>query len=300
MADEKKDLTGIHEIKDPSLTDNPAPGESSYESSVDVDFPALDAAPAAEGAAEAPGFEDPFAPNEPASGPERTSANEAAPRETLERVREFSENAPVGAPQVEAAFPFNLLITGPLAQEEKDRLLELVMRENLGVREMDLEPQFAGDRVLIPRISEYAGVLLVQALRGTHADIRLVPATRDPDDIFPVQTAIDSARTFVGDGHAAEQLPLTADSQLPDYARFVVLDAVTASVSLRASAVEAESSAEYQEALEGLQRELKYKAYRKGANAVLNFNVTLVPLSAPFRYRLTAIGSAVKYAPDSN
>ncbi|OFZ70214.1 MAG: hypothetical protein A3K03_05995 [Bdellovibrionales bacterium RIFOXYD1_FULL_44_7] len=58
--------------------------------------------------------------------------------------------------------------------------------------------------------------------------------------------------------------------------------------------VEAESSSEYQEVLEGLKREMKYKAYRKGADAVVNFSISLTLLSVPSRYRLTAMGSAVK------
>ena len=89
-------------------------------------------------------------------------------------------------------------------------------------------------------------------------------------------------------------MPLTADSHIPGIKHFTVLDVVTASATLSTEVVEAESSAEYNELVEALQRELRYKAFRKGANAVVNFSIKLTGLSLPTHYRLMAAGSAVK------
>lgn len=240
--------------------------------------------------------------------------------ETLEQVREFGENLPVGNLTVQAAYPFSLLITGPLSTEEKEKLLDLLSRENFGIREVDLEPQLASGKVLIPRISEYAGILLVQALRGSRAELKLAPS----DSIFatpdtqssaedtlllgrpgstpapvthpPLSKAHPAPATGSEIAHPAESLPITPGEKLPGLPEdhIVVIDTVSASATLKTTAVEAERSTEYLEILEALQRELKYKAYRKGARAVLNFKVTLAQMTLRSHYRLTALGTAVR------
>ena len=58
--------------------------------------------------------------------------------------------------------------------------------------------------------------------------------------------------------------------------------------------VEAEKSSEYQEILEALLRELKYRAYRRGASGITQLSVQLDPLIQPTRYRLTVSGTAVR------
>ena len=58
--------------------------------------------------------------------------------------------------------------------------------------------------------------------------------------------------------------------------------------------VEAVHSMEYQELLERLQREIKYKAFRKGAVGVVGFSIQLTALSTPTHYRVLAMGTAVK------
>src|SRR5437764_1503439 len=80
---------------------------------------------------------------------------------------------PLEQVEVPTSFPFSLMIEGTLRPEEREKLIDLISREKFGIREVDLEPQLESGRILIPRISEYAGVLLVQALRNTQARLRL-------------------------------------------------------------------------------------------------------------------------------
>ncbi len=246
----------------------------------------------------------PDAPTEPPIKQTHLS-DQQAPRSPMEKVRQFSDNINLGKASAPAAFPFSLRISGRLAPEEKARLLDIVSRENMGIREIDLEPQLDGDEVLIPRISEYAGVLLVSALRSAQVHMRLGPA----DEIYSAlanreDTATEVALEDSGQreshsssanpNHPAERIPLTAADSLPGMLPHVVIDAVTASVSLRTLTVETENSSEYQNALEALQRELKYKAFRKGAQGIVNFSIQLTPLSMPTHYRLLLVGSAVR------
>lgn len=201
--------------------------------------------------------------------------------------------------------PFSLLITGPLTLHEREKLLDLLSRENIGIREVDLEPQFLSQKVLIPRVSEYAGVLIVQALRGTRAHLRLGPSdlifatdeTReDPNSITPSSEPSINHYRVQNDTpeHSAEAIRISADSSIPDLPGAQLIDFIIASTTLESDTVEAQNSPEYQAVLDALIRELKYKAHRKGGIAITHFSLELVPLSLPSQYRLTVSGSAVK------
>jgi hypothetical protein len=226
--------------------------------------------------------------------------------DAIQKVKEFSEKMPMEKVQVPAAFPFSLLIEGPLTPEEKEKLLDVLSRENIGIREVDLEPQFESNRVLLPRISEYAGILLVQALRGTRARMRLGPSdsifsahdselTRDP--LEPGARLPEPEHSMVSEtdtDHPAEQVAITPDSKLPQLSEFDVIDTILASALVESTLVEATQSPKYSEILEDLKRELKYRAYRKGAVGIIHFKTELQQLSLATQYRLTLSGAAIR------
>lgn len=225
------------------------------------------------------------------------------PNEPTGALQEFAEKLEATQQPISASFPFSLLITGPLTAHEKEKLLDLLSRHNMGIREVDLEPQFIGERILIPRISEYAGVLLVQALRGTRARLRLGPSdsifsteeTREETPLIDPDLNIGELRIQHSEtAPPAEQIRISADSSIPDIPSPQLIDSIFASATLEADTVEAQSSPEYEEVLDALIRELKYKAHRKGAIAITHFTLDLVPLSLPSQYRLTVKGSAIK------
>lgn len=233
-----------------------------------------------------------------------------APRtvsEPLDKVREYSEQLSSARASVPASFPFSLIITGHLAPEEKERLLDLLSRENMGIREIDLEPQFESGKILIPRISEYAGILIMSALRSASVRLRFGPS----DSIFATEDTqeSDAASSFDSglgqsasqsrsdSSHPAEELPITTEATLPgqvEHAITQLIDVVTASAALKTSSVEAEHSPEYQMLVETLQRELKYKAFHKGATAIVSFSVQLTSLRQPTHYRVQVTGAAIK------
>jgi hypothetical protein len=261
-------------------------------------------------AADIPGLnlstDQPPAEESSASPAETSQPLEASQPDTIQKVKEFSEKMPMEKVQVPAAFPFSLLIEGELTPEEKEKLLDVLSRENMGFREVDLEPQLAGNRILIPRISEYAGIVLVQALRGTRAKMRLGPSetifsaqdseiTNDPyqpgmrlpEPSAPSPHALDL-------DHPAEQIAVTPDGTLPQLPEFDVIDTIFTSAILNSNAVEAERTSEYTEILENLKRELKYKAYRKGAVGLIHFKIDLQQLSLANQYRLMISAAAVR------
>jgi hypothetical protein len=205
---------------------------------------------------------------------------------------------------IPAAFPFSLLIEGPLTPREKEKLLDIIQRENLGIREIDLEPQFEAQKILLPRISEFAGVYIIQKLREVRAKIKFGPS----DEIFAAQgTTEDTQPLWTPNAdakdkppqepeteHPADAIPVTTERSLPGLEPYFAIDTITASGTLQTFAVEAESTGEYQDLLTALQRELKYKARRRGAKGLIHFRIQLNPLTSPSRYRLTVTGLAIK------
>jgi len=255
-------------------------------------------------------------PEEPVIPPEASMFTRPA-QEALEptritgaiaKLKHYAENITTGSPPVPASLPFSLLIAGRLTAHEREKLLDIINRENMGFREVDLEPQFEAGRILLPRISEYAGVVVIQALRGANVTMRFdladrIFATEDTgsDVNAPLEPGIAITETGTADlysetEHPAERLPLSQLGRIPGLEEYSIIDAITASATLRSAMVEATSSSEYVEIVDALKREVRYKAWRKGATAVLDFKVTLTPLSLHTHYRLTATGSAVKCA----
>lgn len=260
-------------------------------------------------------FDDPFAISTPApeevpiaepapEAPSPEAANAPSAPSAMDNLKQYSEKVTLAKTPVPAAYPFSLLIEGPLTAYEREKLCDVLSRENAGIREVDLEPQFMAERVLIPRISEYAGVLLIQALRGTSAKMKLAPSdevystedTRENLDL-PESGPSNKVTYAAPDSvHPAERIPVTTEATVAEFKHARVIDTLTASAALRSEVVEAERSPEYQEILEALQRELKYKAYRKGAQAITHFKIALTQLTLPTHYRLMVTGQAVTTA----
>lgn len=234
-----------------------------------------------------------------------------APPQGLSQVKEYSDTLSQAIPPVPASVPFTLKIEGTLKPHEQERLLDILSRENMGIRELDLEPQLQAGRILIPRVSEFAAILLVQALRSAHVKIQMLPSDgivaghsgthasgmNGPgayDTSGITQSEIQTSEASDTAPHPAEKIPVTPSTTFAQYKRIQVIDTVTASATLKSNAIDVESSAVFQQILESLQRELKYKAFRKGATAVLGFSVTVTPQDLPSHYRLLVMGTAVR------
>ncbi len=300
------------------------------------DFPTTESVPEAtpEAVVEAaPAEEDPFAVSPPdgnsasansgidgltaeLNAPTPEAPVEAAPEEVVAEApkpapppaapKKAPPTAPVAAKPksaVKPALPFSLMITGKLTDYEKAKLTDLLQRENYGIRETDLDPQFESGRVLIPQISEYAGILLVQALRGTSAEMKFGPA----DQIFASKDSVpeeeeDGAQESTTQisqesslaSHPAEDIPLLPDHSIDSIPNPEILGTLVTSAGLTSTMVEAPNSQEYLDTLEALKRQIQYKAFRKGAHAVVQLKIQLETLILPSMYRLTVMGVAIR------
>jgi hypothetical protein len=230
------------------------------------------------------------------------------PASAIDSIKRYSENIAVPL-QAGAAFPFTLKIVGMLTPQESEKLMTVLTREKMGFREVDIEPQLTSGRILIPRISEYAGIMLIQALRGISAKIYFGPAdeifstpdtrddTRDDESLTDAATSWNSQDEKISqhsERSIAEHMPVTATDSFPQFSKIEIIDIIVTSGILSTRSIEAANSPEYVHLLEGLIRELKFKANRRGANGILSLNIQLTPLTLPTDYRVTVTGSAIK------
>jgi uncharacterized protein YbjQ (UPF0145 family) len=225
----------------------------------------------------------------------------------MEAVRNYSDHlAPAANPDV-AETPFSLVIEGAIRPHEREGLVNILTRENLGIREVELEPQFAAGHILIPRISEYAGVMIIQALRNTTAKIRLGPSER----IFVSRQAEDStdrlivppspeAELFIHEegSDRAETVLLTSADTIPGQKLLTAIDTLHNSMNLKSFSLSQPQSPMFQDAIERLKKQLKFQAHHRGANALVGFKYTLHPLEGQTTYKLVVEARAVRVGPN--
>jgi hypothetical protein len=225
--------------------------------------------------------------------------------EPLAAIKTFSERALPGAPPVTPALPYSVRIEGALRDFERGKLLALLAQENMGIREVDLEHQLDAGSILIPRVSEFAAVLIVQALKDAPVEMHMGPsdeiyATADtqadhsdplPRSEAPNQLLALSESIVQG----AQDIRIYTGQALPEgHPTPEVIDTLLASALIETTALETEASKDYLNALEALKKELRLRAFRKGARALIQFSIQLTPLTDPRHYRVTAVGLAVK------
>ncbi len=221
----------------------------------------------------------------------------------MDAVRNYSDHVAAASSPETAETPFSLLIEGALRQHEKEALLQILSRENLGIREVELEPQFAAGHLLIPRISEFAGVMIVQALRNSTARMRLGPSEKiyvskqaeDDDErlVFPPNANAEILRTEEGPA-PSERVVLTPEDSVPGRKVLQALDTLHSSMNLKAIHLAHPQSPLFQDALERLKKALKFQAHHRGANALLGFKYELLPLEGQTVYKLIVQARAVR------
>lgn len=270
MTDEKKDLTGLFQ------TDS-----ENSENFLNHSTPPLD--------------------TDPPSEQSPSSLNHQSDPEFLSQLQ-VQEKIDTDHPSIPASFPFSVLIEGQLLETEKTKLIEMITGEQLGIREIDLEMQLAQDRILIPRISEYAAIVIVQALRATRARIQVGPASSliEPSDHSllekpkekeePLKIVKNKNESL----YPADLLPITTGHTIAELEPFITLDTVTASGSLKTYQAEIERSVEFDAMLEKLTKSIKYKAYQKKADGIIFLKFQLDKLTSPTNYRLVVSGSIIK------
>ncbi|MBN19941.1 MAG: hypothetical protein CL678_01550 [Bdellovibrionaceae bacterium] len=295
--------------------------DSSFDSPLENDFDSFETQESTEPSDSADDLDinesDEFNKFEPAQLTQTQSSEEPLPEETplpvaaeplsaqsaLENIKEMSDQSAIGQPQIQAAYPFSLEIHGKLTSLEQEKLLTLIKKHQMGFRELDLEPQFERGQVLLPRISEYAGVLIVQSLKEANAQFRLAPSeeiyatesTFKDQSPEPLNVLTENIHSIGTDKESLKNFPVTSGNSFPRNATVKILGPIEVSATLTSTVVEVDLSSEYLDLVQSLKRKLKIKAIQQGANGITHYFLDLKQLSMTQHYRITVQGIAVVF-----
>lgn len=236
-------------------------------------------------------------PNPPSSfgdGQSATQILQAQVQSGLAGVKQRSENTNLMRGQT--LQPFDFMMNGFLDPLNQSKFKDIVTKNKLGLTSDELDIQLKSGKIKLPKISEYAGVYLIQAFRDAAVDMRLIPVN---DQDISQTTPDPRISAFLSDEGThlttslSEQIPITSGEILPEFRDWEIVDTLTGSIGLTSEAIEVESTDLYTSAVEALKREMRLRAFHKGASAIILFSVSMVRLSIPTHYKIFAVGTAI-------
>ena len=201
---------------------------------------------------------------------------------------------PIGEPEVEAAYPFHLTIEGKLSPQEQSTLIEWLKANDAGIRDVELQPQFESGRVLLPRISEYVGIAIVQLLRTASVQMRLTPSPTDADDMVWGSGATSEGGYATSAATLAQPVPVFHGPLPPTYRATHVLGLVSLTMHVPGTGSQPPEIKSLQDTIDRLTASLSMKAKLKQATHVIDFKVDLAPEATGHSFRLTVLGTAVQ------
>ena len=182
--------------------------------------------------------------------------------------------------------PLSVKITGKLENRFRERLIELLNLENFGLREIDLEPQFEAGKILLPRISEYAAVLVVRCLKDAPVLIEVFKSDQESgmtEEKGRLSTTLSISSS--PDSDLTQDLPsVTTAATHPLLPLALPFDVLTTSALVELSSQDPENGPQFSVVLARLKLELQYRARLKGAQGLVLF-----------KHRLTQLGNATEY-----
>src|SRR5690606_31312770 len=94
--------------------------------------------------------------------------------------------------------------------------------------------------------------------------------------------------------HPADLVTISPENTLGGKKNFDLVDTIHASMNVKASHVHSPTSSLFQESLDALKRQLKFRAHHRGANAIIGFTTQMIPIADHTQYKLIAQGTAVR------
>lgn len=314
---DKKDLTGMFSLpgaapssNEPTTQATPTETVDSFESmtpDMSLPEPNYDVPPtetAASGNDDFDPFQEPapapttrtqvYEPTEVSDSSSVSSSAISSSTDPLDELRQYSQSIQGTSQLVQVFVPYHLYMTGTFGPFERDKLLLFITENEVGVSSQDLDLQIRAGRVFFPRISEFAGIKLIQDLRDSGLHFRFVPSDRDQDEVMQQTPGVE----FHYQPTATDAKPLQPIPVLPENSKhlgeYSEIDTAILNQYLKAEVVEAERSDLFQEVLERMLESLKQKARIKGGDALGNYQQKVTPLRLPSQYQVTVQATILK------
>lgn len=231
--------------------------------------------------------------------------------ENFEDLKKFSESSSFTGMATEGNPSFSVLIKNVRYIEDVNDILSLLREFNLLSDSEDvMKGRLMRGTLLVPRISEFAAVLLSHKLRKFDIDIQLGLS----DEIHPPkhqetpETGIVSKHNlYQNQSHhfhfddpklEISQIIVSATSNLEGYQVVKYMGIASEHKMLEATLIEDENSSEVPAHYQELAQKLKAHALKANSNAVVGLNYQLTPIPSEYgmssnRYRLTCTGNLV-------
>ena len=193
--------------------------------------------------------------------------------------------------------PYHLYLNGNFGPYERDKLLLFITENDIGVNSQDLDLQIRAGKVFFPRISEFAGIKLIQELRDSGLQFRFTPSERDHDESVHQSEGLEF-HYQPAPVDAKPQIPipvLPENSKLAE--EYIEIDTLQLNQYLKAEIVEAEQSDLFQEILDRMLESLKQKVRIKGGDALGNVVQKITSLRLPSQYQIMIQASVLKRRP---
>jgi hypothetical protein len=235
-----------------------------------------------------PIFED------PTSSFETPVADDFSPSpSSLTDIKKYSERAQAATFGTDEKSPFHLWMNGVFDPYARDKLLLFINDNPIGLNSSELDRQITAGRVLFPRISEFAGIKLIQELRDSGLSFKLSPSTRDEDEVLPQNEGLRVA--YQANSASSEEtiLPVLPANSV-NLAVWHAFDSITLVQFLKAEIVEVEQSELFQNLIDRMLVSLKRKALLKGATAIGELRQELKPLRLPSQYQVALSATLYK------
>jgi hypothetical protein len=205
----------------------------------------------------------------------------------LEAVQEYAEKAQTFSESARIFQPFHLHIRGRFGPFERDKLLLFITENPIGLTSADLDLQINSGRVMIPRISEYAGIRLIQQLRDSDLDLVMRPSARDADEPVHETRPLEYHYSEKSGSNAVSFSIPILPANAASIALYDVFDSISGNQYLKVEMVEAQESQLFQEVVDRMIGSIKQKARLKGADALTHFQQKITPLRLPSQYQIS-------------
>ncbi len=231
--------------------------------------------------------------------------------ETFEEVRRFAEESSFSGMGAEGNPSFSVLVRNvKFVEDVNDIIIMLKELQLLTDTEEETRKRLSKGHLLIPRISEYAAILLTHKLRRFEIDIQMGLS----DEIHPPkhheapEAGLSSKHTLHQNQHhnfhfdhpklEISQVIVSATPTLQGYQVIRYLGVASEHKTVPAEMVEDESNDEVPRYYQELAQKLRAHAVKAHSNAIVGLNYQLTPIPSEYggsghKYRLSCTGNLV-------
>lgn len=215
------------------------------------------------------------------------------PMDYLDELKSYSQKTQESAFEKGIKAPFHLSLQGSFDPYTRDKLLMFITENPIGLNSSELDLQLKAGRVLFPRISEFAGIKLIQDLRDSGLLFKLTPSSRDDDELIHEAPALSYRYESTAGAAPESMIPVLPEFGL-DQKAWKVIDSVQMVQYLRAEILEVEKSDLFQNLIERMLVAMKKKAILKGADAMTGLTHQVTPLRLPSQYQVELRANLLK------